>query len=164
MTQKTEILIIGGGAIGLCSAFYLNAAGKQVTLVEGHDIGAGSSYGNAGLVVPTSCVPLAAPGVISKGLKWMFNPESPFYIKPRMQIDFLRWLWRFARACRPQQAYGAIALLRELQVNSMRLFDEMTVLEGLDFGLEKKGALMRLKLLKPLRRGFVPLSACGLMG
>ena len=85
--MKTEILIIGGGSIGVCSAHFLNQAGHDVTLVDKDDICAGSSYGNAGLVVPSHSIPLSAPGVWLKGLKWMFNPESPFYIKPSMDKD-----------------------------------------------------------------------------
>jgi len=95
MVQKTETLIIGGGAIGVCCAFYLNALGRKVLLVEKNDICSGSSYGNAGLIVPSHSTPLAAPGVIGQGLKWMFKPQSPFYIKPRLYRNLLAWLWKF---------------------------------------------------------------------
>ena len=87
MYHKTETLVIGGGAIGVCCAYYLQALGKNVTLVEKDDLCSGSSYGNAGLIVPSYSTPLAAPGVIFQGLKWMFNPESPFYIKPRFNWE-----------------------------------------------------------------------------
>ena len=81
MNRKTETLVIGAGAIGICCAFYLNQRGKDVTVIEKGDICSGSSYGNAGLIVPSHSIPLAAPGVIAQGLKWMFDPESPFYYK-----------------------------------------------------------------------------------
>ena len=48
------------------------------------EIGSGASHGNMGLIVPSHSVPLAAPGVVTQGLKWMFDPDSPFYIKPRL--------------------------------------------------------------------------------
>jgi D-amino-acid dehydrogenase len=86
MDHKTETLVIGAGAIGICSAFYLHQLGKNVTVVEKGDICSGSSAGNAGLIVPSFSIPLAATGVITQGLIWMFNPESPFYIKPRLQF------------------------------------------------------------------------------
>ena len=88
MSEDTEILIVGGGAIGVCSAYYLSAAGRDVALVDKGDICSGCSYGNGGLVVPSHSIPLSAPGVVSQSLKWMLNPESPFYIKPRLDRDF----------------------------------------------------------------------------
>ncbi len=77
MLEKTDICIIGGGVIGVCAAFYLERAGRKVTLVDKGEIGMACSYKNAGLIVPSHIIPLAAPGVITQGLKWMFNPKSP---------------------------------------------------------------------------------------
>ncbi len=141
MDHQTEILVIGGGAIGICCAFYLNRLGKQVTVLEKDDICSGSSHGNAGLVVPSHSIPLAAPGVIVQGLKWMFDPTSPFYIKPRLQRHFLAWLWKFYRACNQHHVRRAIPVLHNLSLASRRLFDELATLEGLDFGYEKQGRL-----------------------
>ncbi len=115
MDQKAETLVIGGGAIGICCAYYLNELGKNVTVVEKDDICAGSSYGNAGLIVPSHSIPLAAPGVIVQGLKWMFNPESPFYIKPRFQKEFLAWLWKFRGACSERHVRRAMPVCKRSQ-------------------------------------------------
>ncbi|MFB3042286.1 MAG: FAD-dependent oxidoreductase, partial [Candidatus Poribacteria bacterium] len=87
MKHESEVLIIGGGVVGICSAYYLIKQGRKVAVVDKGEICSGSSYGNAGLVVPSHSVPLAAPGVLSKGLKWMFDSESPFYIKPRFDLE-----------------------------------------------------------------------------
>ncbi|CAB1069034.1 hypothetical protein JY97_06305 [Alkalispirochaeta odontotermitis] len=141
MIPKTETLIIGAGAIGVCCAFYLNALGKDVLLVEKDDICSGSSYGNAGLIVPSHSIPLAAPGVIGQGLKWMFKPHSPFYIKPRLNRDFLTWLWHFWRGCNIQHARRSIPVLHDLHAASLGLFHELAKLDGLNFGLVKKGML-----------------------
>ena len=141
MFKKTDILIIGGGAIGICCAHYLNSLGREVTLVEKGEIGGGASYGNAGLVIPGQSIPLAAPGVISKGLRWMLNPESPFYIKPQLNRDFLHWLWKFSRFCTPEHLDYAVPILRDLQHTSMALFKELMTLEGIDLGFEQKGVL-----------------------
>ena len=97
-SQQFDVLIIGGGVIGLCSAWYLKQAGYSVGIVDKGEIGRGSSSGNAGMIVPSHFIPLAAPGVIGQGLKWMLNPDSPFYIKPRANLDLIRWLWKFARS------------------------------------------------------------------
>jgi len=141
MVHKTETLVIGGGVIGICCAYYLNGLGKNVTVVEKDDICSGSSYGNAGLIVPSHSIPLAAPGVILQGLKWMFNPESPLYIKPRFNREFLSWLWKFHHACSERHVRRAIPVLRDLSLASLGLFDELAALEGIDFGFEKKGKL-----------------------
>jgi len=95
-----DTLVIGGGVIGVCSAYYLAERGQSVTLVEQADIAAGSSYGNAGLIVPSHSVPLAAPGALSRGLKWLLDSESPFYIKPRFDFKLFEWLLRFSLAAR----------------------------------------------------------------
>ena len=139
MNYKTETLVIGGGAIGICCAYYLHALGKNVTVVEKDDICSGSSYGNAGLIVPSYSIPLAAPGVISQGLKWMLNPESPFYIKPRFNSEFLSWLWKFRSACNENNVRTALPVLSGLSSASLDLFDDLAALEGLHFGFEKNG-------------------------
>ena len=141
MHHQTETLVIGGGAIGICCAYYLCRLGKNVTVVEKDDICAGSSYGNAGLIVPSHSIPLAAPGVILQGLKWMFNPESPFYIKPRFQKELLSWLWKFRGACNEQHVRRAIPVMHDLNLASLSLFEELAALKGIDFDFEKNGKL-----------------------
>jgi len=153
MIPKTETLIIGGGAIGVCCAFYLNALGKDVLLVEKDDICSGSSYGNAGLIVPSHSIPLAAPGIIGQGLKWMLKPHSPFYIKPRLNRDLLTWLWQFRGGCNIQHVRRSIPVLHHLNAASLGLFHELAKLDGLDFGLEKKGMLELFNTRKGYDKG-----------
>ena len=141
MVHKAETLIIGGGAIGVCCAFYLNGLGKKVLLVEKNDICSGSSYGNAGLIVPSHSTPLAAPGVIGQSLKWMTKPQSPFYIKPRLDRDLIAWLWKFRGVCNILHVRQSIPVLHALHTASLNLYDELTNVEGMDFALEKKGLL-----------------------
>jgi D-amino-acid dehydrogenase len=141
MAARDRVVIIGGGVIGVCSAYYLARQGRPVTLLEQGEICAGSSYGNAGLIVPSHSVPLAAPGVLWKGLKWMLNPESPFYIKPRLDRDLLGWLWRFAAACRTSRMRRAIPIIRDLSRASLALYRELAALDGFEFGYQERGAL-----------------------
>lgn len=141
MSEQTEVLIVGGGAIGVCSAYYLNALGRDVALVDKGDICSGCSYGNGGLVVPSHSMPLSAPGVVSQSLKWMLNPESPFYIKPRLDRDLISWLWHFYRACSEKHVVRATPVIRAMNMASVALFEEMVSLEGMDFGFEKRGTI-----------------------
>ena len=153
MYHKTETLVIGGGAIGICCAYYLHGLGKNVTVVEKDDICSGSSYGNAGLIVPSYSTPLAAPGVIFQGLKWMFNPESPFYIKPRFQKEFLSWLWKFRGACNENNVRKALPILSDLSSASLDLFDDLAALEGFNFGFEKNGIVEIFSTHKGFEKG-----------
>ena len=66
-----KVTIIGGGVIGLCSAYYLNKQGFKVRVIERNDITDGCSFGNMGYVSPSHFIPLASPGIIKQGLKWM---------------------------------------------------------------------------------------------
>ena len=77
------------------------------------------------MIVPSHFIPLAAPGMIAKGMRWMFDSESPFYIKPRMNLDLLRWGWLFIRHANRQHVLGSRGLLRDLGLESRRLFTEL---------------------------------------
>ena len=150
MKSQAEVLVVGGGSVGVCAAYYLNAAGRDVMLVDKGEICSGCSYGNGGLVVPSHSIPLAAPGVVAKSLKWMLNPESPFYIKPRLDRDLISWLWNFYRACRKKHVLRATPIIGALNLASVALFDELAALDGMDFGFEKKGTITAYKTEKAL--------------
>jgi len=142
MTDRPDVLIIGGGVVGVCSAYYLAKQGAQVTLVEQGDIAAGSSYGNAGLIVPSHSLPLAAPGALASGLKWMLDPESPFYIKPRLDFALLNWLVRFAAACTERQVRRSIPVLRDLGQASRALHQALAAAAPGAYGYAADGLLM----------------------
>ncbi len=151
--ESTDVLIIGGGAVGVCAAYYLREAGNSVTLVERGEIGSGASYGNMGLVVPSHSVPLAAPGVVAQGLKWMFNPDSPFYIKPRLDRTLFRWLWEFWKASSEVRMRKAIPLIRDLSLQSLSLFDELDNLDGVEFDYQRRGVLGVYRTREGLEEG-----------
>lgn len=141
--MSKRVVIIGGGVIGLCAAYYCARRGWRVTLVERNaQRRDGCSFGNAGMLVTSHFVPLAAPGMVALALKWMWNPASPFYVKPRWSPELLAWGYRFWRAATPEHVRRAAPLLRDLSEASHRCFDELAALPGSDFGLVKKGLLM----------------------
>lgn len=145
MSKKNEILVIGGGVIGVCSAYYLTKQGFQVTLIDAEEICAGASYGNAGLILPSHIEPLASPGALGQGLRWLLNPESPFYIKPRLSLNLFSWLWRFRAASHEQRARASMGLLKRLSSRSVELYRELSSLIGMEFGYEEQGSLHLFK-------------------
>lgn len=110
-------------------------------LERGHEDTPACSTGNAGMICPSHFIPLAAPGMIGLGLRWMFNPESPFWLRPRPSLDLARWGYLFWKACTPERARRAGPALRDLSLESRRLFVEMAE-SGIDFGLRQRGLLM----------------------
>ncbi|MGH7494907.1 MAG: NAD(P)/FAD-dependent oxidoreductase [bacterium] len=155
MQNQKDVLIIGGGAIGICTAYYLWKNGANVAVLEKDEICSGCSYGNSGLIVPSHIIPLAAPGMIAKGLKWMFDPESPFYLKPRFDLDFFSWLWKFHTSCTREHVQRSIPILHELLVTSASLYDEIARAKLFDFGLRKKGLLQLYRTEKEFRADLV---------
>jgi len=144
--MSKRIVIIGSGVIGLCTAYYAARRGFKVTVLERNYADRNScSSGNAGMIVPSHFVPLAAPGMVALGLKWMWNPASPFYIKPRLDSDMISWGLKFWRAANPQHVARSAPLLRDLSFASRECFEELAALPGADFGLVKRGLLMLCK-------------------
>lgn len=136
-----EIVIIGGGVIGLSSAYFLQEAGHQVTIIDQTDISSNCSYGNAGYVCPSHFVPLATPGIIKQGLKWMLNPESPFYIQPRLSKSLIQWGWNFMKSATPAKVEAAAIPLRDYALLSQQLYEQWAAMPQFDFAYEHKGLL-----------------------
>lgn len=146
----THVGIIGGGVIGLCSAYYLQKAGCRVTVFEQNALAEGCSMGNAGMIVPSHIIPLAQPGMIAKGLRWMLSPTSPFYVKPRLNVDLMRWGWLFYRHSTPEHVERSIPALRDLSLLSKKLYQELATASNEDgqlpaFGWHERGLLMLYK-------------------
>jgi D-amino-acid dehydrogenase len=146
MSQESKhVAVIGGGIIGLCAGYYLLKKGHRVTIVEraaNHE--ETCAFGSAGMICPSHFIPLAAPGMVALGLKWMWNPESPFYIKPRLKRDLLSWGWKFMRAATARRVDQAAPALLDLNLRSRGLFLELEREIG-DIGLVRRGLLMLCK-------------------
>lgn len=139
--EAHSVIIVGGGVIGLACGYYLARSGRRVTVVErDSSLLSGSSKGNAGMVVPSHFIPLAAPGVISQGLKWMLDPKSPFFLRPRLDFDLMRWLWLFYRHANAGHVKRNAGLLRDIGLESRRLHQDLADSEG--FELVQRGLLM----------------------
>lgn len=154
-TKKADILIIGGGVIGLCAAYYTAAQGASVVLIEKSRIPSptGSSYGNAGLVVPSHCKPLPTPGIIAEGIRQLFDPSGAFSIRLQPTPETLRWLWGFYRSCDERHFSYAVDIFRELGQESLRLHNEMAREADARYEYEQTGLLHIYLTEKAFREG-----------
>ena len=142
--MSKNVLIIGAGVIGLSSALHCARKGHRVTVLERNGAQRdGCSFGNAGMIVPSHFVPLAAPGMVKLGLKMMWNPESPFYIKPRLNGELFDWAFKFWRASNTGHVRCSAPLLRDLSFASRAMFEEFAAQN--EIGLVTRGLLMLCK-------------------
>jgi D-amino-acid dehydrogenase len=142
-----KVSIVGGGIIGLCSAYYLSKEGYRVTVFDSSDLSDGCSYGNAGMIVPSHIIPLAQPGMIAQGIKWMFDSQSPFYVKPRLSKNLIKWGLQFYKYATSKHVNDSMPALRDLGLFSKDLFKELSK-ESDSFFYEEKGLLMLFKTEK----------------
>jgi D-amino-acid dehydrogenase len=136
-----KVVIIGGGIIGLSSAYYLQQSGHEVTVIDKTDMTENCSYGNAGYVCPSHFVPLATPGIVKQGLKWMLNSKSPFYVQPRLSMSLIDWGLKFMRSATPEKVEAAAVPLRDIAIFSQKLYEDWTRLPQFKFAYEHKGLL-----------------------
>ncbi len=135
-----KVVIIGGGMIGLSCAYYLHKEGHEVTVLDKSEMNSGASYVNAGYLVPSHFIPLASPGMINQGLRYMLNAASPFYIKPRWDMEFFRWARSFKRSCSASKVEKAIPVIKEFNLLSKALFQDIKQSNELgDFHLDTQG-------------------------
>lgn len=134
-------MIIGGGIIGLCSAYYLLKEGYKVTVIDKDDLTKGASNVNAGYIAPSHIISLASPGMINKGLKMMWNKSSPFYIKPRWDWEFFEWAWKFRKSSTSLKVKNSVPVLKELLSKSQVLYEELFASVEFESQYQKKGLL-----------------------
>ncbi|RZM27286.1 MAG: FAD-dependent oxidoreductase [Pedobacter sp.] len=144
----TKILIIGAGIVGLSSAYYLQKKGYQVTVLDKGDIDDNCSFGNAGMIVPSHFVPLAAPGMIKQGIRWMFNSKSPFYVRPSLNASLINWGIQFMKHATARHVNDSAVPLRDLSLLSKKLYEDLAKEPGFDFEFTNNGILAFFKTEK----------------
>jgi D-amino-acid dehydrogenase len=140
--------VIGGGVIGVWCAYYLMQSGWRVTLIDRGQVGRGSSHGNCGLLCPSHVLPLAEPGMVAKGLASLFQRNSPFAIKPRLDPALWSWLLHFAARCNARDMIQAGRGIQPLLDSSLTLYSQVIERESLDCEFETKGLLFAYRSAK----------------
>jgi len=143
--MSKKVTIVGGGVIGLCCAYYLQKKGYEITVIEKGDITSGTSFGNAGYVSPSHFIPLASPGIVSKGLRWMLSSTSPFYIKPRLNLDLIRWGLTFWKSATEKTMQKNIPPLNDILHLSRELTSDIKNDLGNQFRMAEVGCFMMYK-------------------
>lgn len=150
--MKKQVVIIGSGVIGLFCAYYLSEEGHDVIILDKDSEGSESncSARNAGMIVPSHFIPMASPGIISQGIRWMFNSESPFYIRPQVNRSLLYWLMKFWMASTKNHVNRSSPALLDYNSYSLRLYRELSEKKEFDFKFRQDGLLMICKTEKGL--------------
>lgn len=143
-----RVIVVGGGVVGACCAYYLAKAGSQVTILDRGQFGAGCSHANCGYVCPSHILPLATPGAIWSTLKTLFQKNSPLKIRPGVALRNLGWFLGFARRCNRPDMMEAGRRIQALLNSSRQLFDELIREESIDCEWETKGLLFVFQTLK----------------
>jgi D-amino-acid dehydrogenase len=133
-------VVVGGGVVGLAVAYSLHSDGHGVRLLEAGRCGRAASAGNTGWVTPSLGTPLAAPGVVRTGLRSAIDPQGALSIRPRADVEWVRWLWRFARSSRPEVYRRGVAALLELTRRTLAALDDMRA-AGVEFEEHSQGLL-----------------------
>lgn len=149
---EPDAVVVGAGAVGLCAAVWLRREGLEVTVLERRAPGAGASWGNAGWVVPSHSTPLAHPGALGRGLRWLADPRSPLWVAPRPQPALWAWILRFARFCSRAHVQRALPVLVRLQQRSLALYEDLSS-RGLAFGFQRTGSLSSYRTAEGFREG-----------
>jgi D-amino-acid dehydrogenase len=144
----SDIIIIGAGIAGLSSAYYLQKQGHQVRILDKGTIIGNCSYGNAGMIVPSHFIPLATPGMLQQGVRWMFNSKSPFYVRPSLNGNLIDWGLKFMKHANHQHVARSAAPLRDLSLLSKQLFADLSKETDFEFELRNKGILAFYKTEK----------------
>ena len=139
MSHDADVLVLGGGVVGLACAHYLLAEGRSVRVLDAGKVGGGSSWGNCGTITPSHAAPLAAPGMAWRGLRWMLSPGAPLYIKPRWDPALMRWLARAAGRCNARDWRASGLAKGALLKYSRALLEDLVYGQGLDCGFEAGG-------------------------
>jgi D-amino-acid dehydrogenase len=136
-----KVTIIGGGIIGLSSALYLQKSGWEVTVLDKGNFSDNCSYGNCGYICPSHFIPLATPGIVKQGLKWMWNSKSPFYVQPKLDWNLINWGLKFIRSASKSNVEMAAVPLRDISIISKREYETWLNIPGFDFAYQHKGLL-----------------------
>lgn len=160
-----KVIVLGGGVIGVSSAYYLARLGAQVTVLDRQEGPAKeTSFANAGQISPGYSTPWAAPGIPLKALKWMFEEHAPLAIRLDGSLFQLNWIAQMLRNCTP--ARYAINKERMMRVAeySRNCLQQLRAETGIAYEQRTSGTLQLFRTqsqLDAVQRDIAVLRECG---
>lgn len=121
----SDAIVVGGGAVGLCTAEALAARGIQTTVLERDLCGAAATAGNAGWITPSLAIPVPGPGVIGQSLRWLVDPSGPLWIRPTVSPAMASWLYQFMRCCGRGSYRRSLEALQAAMPRAAQAFDRL---------------------------------------
>lgn len=149
--MSRPIVIVGAGVSGLCCAYYLSRAGRDVVIVESNRVGSGSSFANGGWLCPAQAGPLPEPGLTLYGMRALIDHDSALYFKPGELPRLAPWLLRFRSYCNESDHARGTAAIAELGRDVFDLIDDMRA-DGIEFELHKQGMVFAAQRAADARR------------
>jgi D-amino-acid dehydrogenase len=150
------VVVVGGGIIGLCTAFALHQRGVPVTVLDAGPAEHAASHVNAGWIVPTLAAPVPSPGLIATSLRWMLHSDSPLYIRPRLDPAFLRWTLGFWRHCNARDFLAGTEAIAAFGARSLALYDAMRE-AGVRYEEHRDGLLFAYRTSQALEHDYAAL-------
>ncbi|WP_313917055.1 FAD-dependent oxidoreductase [Tahibacter sp.] len=138
---RPDVLILGAGVIGLACAWYLLESGRRVAVLDRGRVGGGASHGNCGTLTPSHSAPLAMPGMVLKALRMMWRKDAPFHVAPRLDVELLGWLARFAGRCNWRDFHAVNRAKAQILTHSRGLIGDLVAGQGMDCGFAATGTL-----------------------
>ncbi|MAG70586.1 MAG: FAD-dependent oxidoreductase [Vicinamibacterales bacterium] len=136
--SRPRVVVVGGGVIGICCAYYLAKRGAEIVVLDRDAIGHGASYGNAG-VIAAGHPPMNKPDRVKHALTQVFDPTTPLYIAPRFDPALAAWLWRFSANCTTRKLEANMGVLGPMGHSTLELFNALVADEDLDCGYAASG-------------------------
>lgn len=164
LDSRADVVVIGGGIVGIASAEAMARRGMKVTVIDRGEIGRCCSYGNAGWLTPCFAVPLPMPGMLGTAMKWLLDPESPLFIQPSLKPSVMRWLLRFLRSMNHDLMLRSVRALVDLSTVGIDAFRQMHEERSGGIGFEQRGLMVVAKSEQSLQSAKASMNLMGAFG
>jgi len=160
-----KVIVLGGGVIGISSAYYLARSGAEVTLLDRQPGPAlETSFGNAGQISPGYATPWAAPGIPLKAIKWMFQQHAPLAVRLDGSLFQLQWMAQMLRNCTPERYAVNKERMMRVAEYSRACLQQLRADTGIQYEQRMGGTLQLFRTqaqLDAVQRDIAVLAQCG---
>lgn len=142
MNRKADVIVVGGGVVGVSAAYFAASAGADVLIIEKGEIGSGATTASAGLIVPDMCFPFPNPENIRRGLRSLLDSESALRLWPRLDPGFMGWLFGFLKnGWSPRKLQQSVLTMIGLHQEAEIINQELAKIGGSCYQYKRNGLL-----------------------